>query len=188
MMDKRTRVMALGLGLALVVSITLALAVVAWGQQEEERITVELRDATLSSALSMVFKSTPYSYTLAPGLGNLTVTLTLNDVTFSQALRAILDMHNLTYRKEPGDMYYITQREAEIIVPGPTPQDEGVVTQQHYYWFGAGGRYELQYLDCRDVISWFGGSVVGGTPMIPMAIGGGGGGQDRKSTRLNSSH
>jgi hypothetical protein len=164
------------MALCVVAALATALAAFAVGdlaraQGEERRITLELRDASLDDALRLVFKSTPYSYVLEPGISG-TVTLTLNDVTFSQALRAILDMHDLNYRKGEDNIYYI-QRQVEVIAP-PTPGPEAPPARQRIYWIGPGGRYQLQYLDCRLVTQWFGG-IVAGSWLVPTAIEGGAG-------------
>jgi hypothetical protein len=164
--------------IALYVVAALATALAAFtvgdlarAQGEERRITLELRDASLDDALRLVFKSTPYSYVLEPGISG-TVTLTLNDVTFSQALRAILDMHDLNYRKGEDNIYYI-QRQVEAMAP-PPPGPELPPARQRIYWIGPGGRYQLQYLDCRLVTQWFGG-ILAGSWLVPTAIEGGAG-------------
>ena len=175
MIANRTRLllMVVGLMVALVGAATIGDRV--WGQAEDRLITLELRDASLEDALRLIFKDTPYSFTLESGVTG-TVTLTLNDVTFSQALRAILQMHSLTYRKDE-NIYHIV-RELPDIPPPPPPDDFQPAPRQNIYWFGPGGRYELQYLDCRLVAQWFGGYQLS-TGMVPWAVeaaGGAGGG------------
>jgi len=175
--SRGTRIWLVALGALVVVASVLALGAQTWAQQEEERrITVDLREAKIFDALSIIFRDTPYSFSLEPGITG-TITLSLQEVPFSTALRAILNSNTpkLTYRKEPGDIYVITQL-VEPTTPTPQPEITEPAAEQQVYWIGPGGRYELQYLDCRDVAAWFGGYVVSGTPMIPMAIGGAGGG------------
>ena len=164
--------------LALVVAIAATGIVVMGGrgfaQDDERLITLDLRDAALDDALRLIFRSTPYSYVLAPGVSG-RVTLTLNNVTFSQALRAILDMHKLTYRREAGNVYYITEKLPPTTAPPPSQEIESA--RQRLYWFGPGGRYEFQYLDCRQVATWFGfGGWIAGPLISPVAAEGGGGG------------
>ena len=176
MSSRRTRICLVALGALVVIAGVFALGAQSWAQQEEERrITVDLRDAKIFDALSIIFRDTPYSFTLEPGAAG-TVTLSLQDVPFSTALRAILNANTpkLTYRKDPGDVYVITQL-AQPTTQAP-PEVVAPAAEQQVYWIGPGGRYELQYLDCRDVAAWFGGSTVAGSPMIPYAIAGGGGG------------
>ncbi len=172
MARNRTRLLATLAVVALALTGVLFAGIRASAQIEDRPITLDLRDADLEDALRLIFKDTPYSFTLEPGIGG-TVTLTLNNVTFSQALRAILEMHGLTYRKEDR-IYHITSEPIEP--PGfgteppvqPTPRVD-------IYWFGPGGRYELQYLDCRLVIAWFGGSQIPSS-LIPFPAEGGTGG------------
>ena len=177
-MKVQGRTWALLVVMGLVMALTGLMAVTArtWAQGDEEHITLKLRDTPIDDALRMLFQDTPYSYTLAPGITG-TVTVTLNDVTFSQALRAILDIHNLTYRKEEGNVYVITRRgETGGTAPGTTVETPAAQTK--VYWLGPGGRYELQFLDSRMVALWFGGRNAGGDPIPrPLAGVGGAGGR-----------
>jgi hypothetical protein len=178
MAGNRARLLVMFLGIAVALTGLLATGGPAWSQMEDRPITLDLKDVQLEDALRLVFKDTPYSFTLAPGLGGRTVTLTLNDVTFSQALRAILGLHKLTYRKAPGDIYEIMPEiEPEVATTSGTPQpeDEAIPARMNLYWFGPGGRYELQYLDCRLVAIWFGGRQIT-SALVPVAVEGGGGG------------
>jgi len=176
MAGNRARLLVMFLGVAVALTGLLAAGGPAWTQMEERPITLDLKDVQLEDALRLVFKDTPYSFTLAPGLGGRTVTLTLNDVTFSQALRAILGLHGLTYRKAPGDIYEIMLEPDPGLTSTSNPQDEDVIpARMNLYWFGPGGRYELQYLDCRLVAMWFGGRQIA-SALIPIAAEGGGGG------------
>jgi len=183
-----------GLALALATAMLLGLASAALCADQEPRVSLDLRQASVDSALRMLFKDTPYSYTLAPGVSG-EVTLALNDVTFPQALNAILEPNDLTYVKEPGDIYRISPRPSESAVllpavPPASPEPAGTTPAPGEQWFliGLGGRYQLQYLDCRDVAQWFGGQVVPGTPMIPMPIGGGSGIGARPSAAPTTGH
>jgi len=151
----------------------------AWAQAEERAITLDVRDADLEDALRLIFKDTPYSFTLESGITARKVTLTLNNVTFSQALRAILEMNELTYRKE-GRIYHIVREPEPVVAERPPVEDVRSAPRQNIYWFGPGGRYELQYLDCRLVANWFGGREIASSlipiPVTGGATGGGGGG------------
>jgi len=174
------RSIVLVLTLAVAASALLAMGHMARAQGEEERlITIDLRDATLDTALDAIFKTTPYSYVLASGVTG-RVTMALNNVTFTQALRAILDMQNLTYRRE-GNVYYITQKIEQA--PEQAPVIEEIpASQMNYYWFGPGGRYEPQCLDARIIASWFGVGWEAFMGIVPWpaesggGTGGGGGG------------
>lgn len=143
----------------------------AWAEAEERAIMLDVRDADLEDTLRLVFKDTPYSFTLESGITARKVTLSLNNVTFSQALRAILEMHDLTYRKE-GRIYHIVREPEPVIVERPPVEEVRSAPRQNIYWFGPGGRYELQYLDCRLVAGWFGGSEIASS-LIPIPVTGG---------------
>ncbi|MFB3882007.1 MAG: secretin and TonB N-terminal domain-containing protein [Armatimonadota bacterium] len=156
MSGNRARLVTLVLILAVALGAAFAPGRAAYAQEGEERlITLDLRDATLDDALKLIFKSTPYSYVLASDVTG-RVTLTLNNVTFAQALRAILDLQNLTYRRE-GNVYYITPKQPETAQQQPEIVREVPASQMKLYMLGPGGRYEFQFLDCRTVSSWFGG-------------------------------
>ena len=179
MLRNRTRVLLITIAVVVTMTGVLAFSASGWAQMEERRITLDLRDAPLDDALRLLFRDTPYSYTLASGVSG-TVTLTLNDVTFSQALRAILEIHDLTYRREAGNLYVITRREATPLTQGLAPVVEVPAAEAQMYFIGPGGRYELQYLDCRQIASWFGGTIIDTSPIpVPIAgaagVGGGGG-------------
>ncbi len=173
----RTRWTMLVLTLALAAGAMVAMshAALAQAQAEERPITLELRDLSIDDALKLIFKSTPYSYVLASNVTG-RITLTLNNVTFTQALRAILDIQNLTYRRE-GNIYYITPKTEATTTQTPVIQ-EVPASQKKFYWFGPGGRYELQCLDARTITSWFGGwdAFMGIVPWAAEGQGGGGGG------------
>ncbi len=147
------------------------------GSAEERRITVDLRDARIDDALRIIFRDTSYSFTLEPGITG-RVTLSLQEAPFQTALRAILNSNNpkLTFRKEANDVYVITQMQPQA--PSPVKEVVQPASEQQVYWIGPGGRYQFQYLDCRDVAYWFGGYSISGTPTVPSAIAGftGGGG------------
>jgi len=173
MMGGRTRLVMGVLILAAAVGGLLAATGTAQAQEEERLITLDLRDATLDDALRLIFRSTPYSYVLAPGVTG-RVTLTLNNVTFTQALRAILEMQKLTYRREQGNVYYVMPK-PETTTPEVQPGGERPAPRRKIFWFGPGGRYELQYLDVRQVTTWFGGWEAG-PQVIPVPVTGGGAG------------
>jgi hypothetical protein len=159
----------------LLVAVTGALALTAatYAQEEENRISLDLKDANLEDALRLIFRP-PYSFALEPGVTG-RVTVSLHDVTFSQALRAILDLNRLTYRKEANNVYVITKREEKPErVEAPPAQVETPASEYPLFWIGPGGRYELQALDSRDVSMWFGGYSINPLP-VPYAVGGVGG-------------
>jgi len=181
MMASRNRMLLALLMLTVIVTGALAMSIVAFSQEEENPISLDLKDANLEDALRLIFRP-PYSFTLEPGVTG-RVTVSLHDVTFSQALRAVLDLNRLTYRKEANNVYVITKREEkpERVEASPV-QVETPASEYPLFWIGPGGRYELQALDARDVATWFGGYQINPLP-IPYSVGtpggagiGGGGG------------
>ncbi|MGD0114002.1 MAG: STN domain-containing protein, partial [Armatimonadota bacterium] len=175
MMAKRSRVVLMLLLLTVAVTGALAMSA-AFAQDEENRISLDLKDASIEDALRLIFRP-PYSFTLEPGVTG-RVTVSLHDVTFSQALRAILDMNRLTYRKDPNNVYVIARREEPTPAAATTPAAtvETPASEYPLFWIGAGGRYELQALDSRDVAMWFGfgSSIINPLP-VPYAVGAPGG-------------
>jgi len=84
------------------------------------RMALDLRDAALGEALTAIFHDTPFSHAFdEPGLDALQVTLTMHGVTLLQAFRAILEMHDLSYREE-GDVYHIFRGAGAPPVPAPS--------------------------------------------------------------------
>ena len=186
MKNSRMRVWLVAIGtLAMLVGVV-ALGTHTWAQEatttpptatppsnEEQPIELHLRDCPIDSALKALFRETPYGFVIDPGVTGRVNTLELTDQSFATALRTLLNSvtPKLTYRKE-GEIYYISQAQEPTV--SPVLENTQQAAEQQVYWIGPGGRYELQYLDCRDVAVWFGGRVTGQTPQIPTPIGGNG--------------
>ena len=160
------------------VSIALILALVGsacllaapGAQEEEKRVSLDVRDVTIQDALRLLFAGTDYGFTLEPGVSG-RLTAKLSNVTFSEALRVLLDTLDLTYRKE-GNVYQIVRRpQASEAKGAPSPPVEAnAPASERCYWIGPGGRYELQALDSRQVAAWFGGDAIFMSPIpIPVA-------------------
>jgi hypothetical protein len=153
--------------------LLIAVAVSFWTGQtacaQERQVTLDLREARLDDALRLLFEGMGYDYTLEPGLEELKVTVLIRDTAFPQALRAVLDLHKLTYRKDQTS-YYITRKvESETRASAPAPAAERPAAEEQYFWIGPDGRYELQALDARQVASWFNGTAIFMSP-IPVAV------------------
>jgi len=114
---KMTRTSCLLFGLALLL-LAQPVAGPAGAQNEEHLFSVDFTDAPLEDVLRAVFQDTPYTFTLGPGLDDRRVTTTLANVTFPQALRAILTLHDLTYTTS-GGVYHIMSSG-----PEPPPSEE----------------------------------------------------------------
>jgi len=160
-------VCALALGLVLLSSAALA-------QENSDRISLELKDAPLQSALTMLFKDTGKSFVLEGGAGG-DVNATLNDVAWDNALRAVLDSLNLTYVRE-GDTYIIRPAATTAppappatgveAPPPPPPSYAGAPTSEGATYLGI---IPVRHASVVDMALWF-----GGTAVVSRASGGGG--------------
>ena len=87
---------------------------------ESQRVTVELKEATLEDALRLLFKDTPYSCVLSPEIGRLALdplSIRLKEVDLQTAVRVICDTYDLLYRKED-TIYYFFPRFDVVTVGG----------------------------------------------------------------------
>jgi len=103
-----TRPSWLLVGVALLL-LAQAVAGPAGSQDQERRVTLSFTDTPLEEALRVLFHDTPYTFALDPDLANLRVTTAVRDVTFTQALGAILGPQFLTYQRL-GDVYHVLRR------------------------------------------------------------------------------
>ncbi len=106
-----TRVSVLLCVVVIAVACGTAVGSVQWTPTDEsgDRVSLDLRDASLGEALKAIFHGTSFSYAFdEPGLEALRVTISMHDVTWLQAFGAILEMHGLKYTKS-GDVYYIVR-------------------------------------------------------------------------------
>jgi type II secretory pathway component GspD/PulD (secretin) len=110
-----TRTSCLLLGIALLL-LAQPLAGPVAAQDEEHLFGVDFTDAPLEDVLRVLFQDRPYTFTLGPGLEDLRVTITLSNVTFTQALRAVLALHDLTYARS-GNVYRIVRDQPELPYP-----------------------------------------------------------------------
>jgi hypothetical protein len=106
-----TRISWLLFGLALLL-LAQPLAGPAGVQGQERHFTLDFTDAPLGDVLRVVFHDTPYTFTLDSDLEQRRVTITLREVSFSHALRAILSLHDLTYTTS-GGVYHIMSSGSE---------------------------------------------------------------------------
>lgn len=73
----------------------------------ERRVSVDLQGATLSDALTLVFKDTDQSFMLHPALhGAGPITVRLTNVPFEYALKGIVKMHGATY-EQVDNLWYV---------------------------------------------------------------------------------
>jgi len=112
---------ALGFGLAL----SVAAPVRAFAQQDPgTRIipSLELQQADVRDALRALFRNVNVNYSIAPEVQG-TVTVSMKNVLFEQALQNVLKQVDATYRIE-GGVYEIVKREVAP-PPGGGPQTAG---------------------------------------------------------------
>jgi len=133
-------------------------------------ITLELRDAQVADALSLLFRGSGYNYILESATSG-TVTVALRDIPWRRALQAVLDVANLTYRQED-NIYHIAAKAARptrppvLEEPRPVPQRPTAAAAQAQTVGRTGRRrFELvvvRYSDPGQMAALFGGVAVGG--------------------------
>src|SRR3990170_1376972 len=135
--------------------------------EPDRRINLELRDAEIRDALSLLFRGTDQSYTVEPAVTG-KVTMTLRDVTLDQALRMMMTALNLEYQRVDG-VYQVRKKPAvtrpPVIESGPVqdiqrPAPRGARVEQPT----ARGKIHLitvKYADVGEIAALFGGLSVG---------------------------
>jgi hypothetical protein len=135
--------------------------------EPDRRINLELRDAEIRDALSLLFRGTDQSYTVEPAVTG-KVTMTLRDVTLDQALRMMMTALNLEYQRVDG-VYQVRKKPAvtrpPVIESGPVqdiqrPAPSGARVEQPT----ARGKIHLitvKYADAGELAMLFGGAAIG---------------------------
>lgn len=123
----RARWASAGLAAALLAA-ALVSGTAARGQapDPDRKVTVNLRDLPLRSAIDQLFSGTGLQYAVDPNVLNVPVNLTLRDVGLQAALRLLVRQAStaqpgLTFTKD-GDIYQIRVRQAAP-VPAPVAED-----------------------------------------------------------------
>lgn len=96
-------------------------------------LNLELKDTSVIDAIAALFKATDAKYYIQPGVGGKIASLSLKNVTFDQALKAITDAAGLTYTIENGS-YVIGPMRADI-----RPQQSVIMSSPAQYGTGAVG-------------------------------------------------
>src|SRR5687767_4883181 len=126
-LDKRGRFGGRKMNLARRFGILSAVAVLALGfgmksapayaqaPDAEKKITINLKETPLRTAIDLIFAGTGYQYSIDPNVQNVPITLQLRDISLQQALRTIVRqaatvIPGLTQSKD-GDLYNIKIRE-----------------------------------------------------------------------------
>jgi len=115
----------IGLTLALGLALLVVAPVKAFAQQDPSQQIVhslELQQADVRDALRALFRNVSVNYSIAPEVQG-TVTVSMKNVLFEQALQNILKQVDATYRIESG-VYEIVKREAgpQVTPGGNEPQ------------------------------------------------------------------
>lgn len=134
----------------------------------ENKISLDLKNTSIETALASLFQGTGKNYVLAPGVTG-TVTLSLRDVPFEQALQATVRSAGLTYKLED-NVYVIRPKEptnnnvsTNYRPPEPTPVDTSRAGQAIAELLSAEIRIEkiqLNFIDAVDVATIFGGEAL----------------------------
>ena len=182
------------LACAAVIAVFSGWCLAAWAQEtapEQQRISLDLRDAEIRSALDMLFKSKPgSSYVLDAGVTGV-VNMKLDEVTWVNALRSMLTSAKLDYRVED-NIYHIFPKSTATTTTaygtGPTVGSPGAgayggttaggastpgVSATAVARTGTRPKFQLvtvKYADPAEMAGLFGGYAVG------FQYGGGGGG------------
>jgi hypothetical protein len=172
----------------IVVALCVALAAilaVSVAAQEQQPISLTLKDADIRDALDMLFRGSGKNYVLGPGAAG-RVTMSLQGRSFDEALRQLLDVAvpPLTYRLT-GDTYTVIPKGA-----APATGQAATTTYTTPDWAVSGGNIpstaqvgtaqgkeeiqlwtNLMWAAATDIAGMFGGSAVG----VGGVSGGGGG-------------
>ncbi len=104
-------------------------------------VTLDLKRASLEDVLKVLFRGTPYTFELAPG-DYARVTISLEDASWQEALRAVLDMEGLTLAIK-GNVYHISGRGASAKAPAPAAPPAAKPVHTMVYLTQFGGRTQL---------------------------------------------
>jgi hypothetical protein len=89
---------------------------------EERQVTLDVRDSPAEEALRLVFRDTPFSFTLSPEVEKgRKVTVSLNEVPFPVALRAIGNAANLEITAEPDNPWVYVVKPRPMVTMGGAP-------------------------------------------------------------------
>lgn len=167
-----------GMAVMVVVMLT-GLAVTAQDDIKTQRITLELKDTPISFALETLFRGTGLNYVLDQNVVGVVKSVSLKDVPFDQALRALLKSVDppLTYRKD-GDVFIITvKQDPKPVMDGSAiPPDTGITEDQQAAEDTVIEKIPLNFLDAYELKAMIEGGSSTGTGTGSYGGGGMGGG------------
>ena len=151
------------LAMLLLAVICASLAAAQARTDSSKKINLEFRNTPIRSAIDALFRSAGLNYALDPSVTG-TITVSLNNVAFEDALNVVLRQANLTRRKE-GEVYYIKPKaeDTSTVVTGapletPAPIAGPSVTETVQTDIKI-EKITLQYADAVDMAQLFGGQV-----------------------------
>lgn len=124
--------------------------------ESENLVTLDFRDADVGDVLRTLFKDSGASYALPPEVKG-RVTVSLNDVQFSVALRTILDQVKATFRRE-GNVY-------SILLAADVPADD--VGSSAFRTPQRLRVIEVRFSDAAELAYLFGGTGSGAYGVYP---------------------
>jgi hypothetical protein len=148
----------------------------AFAQEAEKKVTLNLKDVPLRSAIDALFQGTGLQYSVDPNVPNVPVTLNIRDVGLQPALRilirqAAVAVPGLTVSRE-GDIYVVKIRQA-VTAPPPVAEDappEFGDQQTDVTW----EKIPVQFNNVAVFVLAFGGQML--PTEADVLLGGGGGG------------
>ena len=131
-------------------------------------VTVQFKDVPIQNAIEVLFQGSGYSYGLGSGIQG-TVTLNLNDVSFSVALSSLLKVAGLTVQKING-VYMISLQQENIaeMTPQVLPETEVEIEQATRV-----EKISIGYVDVFDMVSALQGTPVDSRSSMSGGMGGG---------------
>lgn len=149
---------------ALLAAILISLPAIAQAQNAaEKRINLEFRNTPVKAAIDALFRSAGLNYALDPSVTG-TITVSLKDVPFDQALNVVLMQAGLTRRKE-GEVYYIKPKATDSTGVTPTTavtpdlSSTSTAVEQPVQTEVKIEKITLQYADAVDMSQIFGGQA-----------------------------
>jgi hypothetical protein len=150
---------------------------------QNNRISLDLKDADLQSALTMLFENSGKSFVLESGTKG-TVNVSLHDVTWEQALRAVLESANLSYTIDTASNVYHIYPAPTKLPASPTPSlveslapTTPVPAPSSSSTTAEGAKEHLAIIPVRhasvtDFAYWFGGLVARSAAAAPVGLSG----------------
>jgi hypothetical protein len=149
----------------------------AQGADADKKVTLNLKDVPLRTAIDALFAGTGFQYSVDPNVQNVPVTLTIRDIGLQAALRLLVRQAStaqpgLTFSKD-GDIFVVKIRKEN---PTPVTQTEEAPpeysdTASEFTW----EKIPVQFNNVAVFTLAFGGTMLPTEADVLMGSGGGGG-------------